>query len=327
MIVAHTLATGERKDTEMIKENLKAELEKLDELQKQYQNVIANYREHIKADRVDLLAEDDEAYKKAEEAWRAQFNKIYEDALPGVKAETTDTAAHANREQLSAELGKTAEIKNEPETTAEEPKEEAPAPDQGKEWWKDQIIEGTFAVTVFKNNVKRQNFFADAYMLPGGITKREIIEVRVRRLRETQFESYSKILGDEIIITDAETYSEVFRMELDEYAPQIFSIKHTSENTGHVRFRDGSVIGCKRESIQTYEDKISLEREAMQRNEKSKDEFSTYMRYKIRALYALEYITQYGYVLLTEAMKYAVNINQDCVMPFWEEILPEELKR
>lgn len=324
MIVAHTLAAEERKGIEMLKENLKAELEKLDQLQKQYQSVIATCREHIKADRVDLFQEDEEACKKAEEAWNTQFKKVYADALPGVEAETTNTAAQINRAQISEELEKVVKIQDGPEIAAEESKEEASAPDQGKEWWKERTIEGKFVVTVFKNNVERRNFIADAYMLSGGITEREIIEVRVRQQGKGYFKKYSKILGDEIIITNAETYNEVFRMELDEYTPQIINIEYTGENIGYVRFRDGSVIGCKKESIETYETKINSECKAMQRHEKSMDEFSVYMRYKLRALYALEYITQYDYVVLTEAMKHAVNINQDYVMPFWEEIMLEE---
>ncbi|RHQ61673.1 hypothetical protein DWY36_02585 [Firmicutes bacterium AF25-13AC] len=61
----------------MVKESLKRELEKLDELQRKYEQVMGNYIVHIRSDRVDLFAQDEIAYKEAMEAWRIQFDRIY----------------------------------------------------------------------------------------------------------------------------------------------------------------------------------------------------------------------------------------------------------
>lgn len=52
------------------------DLKNLDELKERYEQTVARYREHIKAD---IFSEEDEkAYKEAYDTWRAQLDKVYD---------------------------------------------------------------------------------------------------------------------------------------------------------------------------------------------------------------------------------------------------------
>ena len=61
----------------MTGENSKAELDKLDKLQEEFEQAMKTYHEHLRADRIDLLREDDKVWKEKEKAWREQFEKVY----------------------------------------------------------------------------------------------------------------------------------------------------------------------------------------------------------------------------------------------------------
>lgn len=58
----------------MMGENSKVEL--VDKLREEFEQAIKTYREHLHADRIDLLKEDDKVWKEKEKAWREQLNKV-----------------------------------------------------------------------------------------------------------------------------------------------------------------------------------------------------------------------------------------------------------
>ena len=59
----------------MMGENSKVEL--VDKLREEFEQAIKTYREHLHADRIDLLKEDDKVWKEKEKAWREQLEKVY----------------------------------------------------------------------------------------------------------------------------------------------------------------------------------------------------------------------------------------------------------
>ncbi len=104
----------------MIGENTKPELAKLDRLQEEFEQAIKTYREHLRADRIDLLREDDKVWKEKEKAWRDQLEKVYPSCFPIRQKETVEMTTRENRDQLQDKLETlTVEFTSEPEVLEE----------------------------------------------------------------------------------------------------------------------------------------------------------------------------------------------------------------
>ncbi len=182
----------------MVKESLKRELEKLDELQRKYEQVMGNYIVHIRSDRVDLFAQDEIAYKEAMEAWRIQFDRIYRmsDRTEECQEENKETAAYESCAESQDVL--TSLVNVGPVLSAK------------------RREKGLFIVTVFKDDVQQEIFSAEEYEIPVGVPESKCTVIKVKRQGCQFFERYSKWLGYEVLISDAETGNYIYSMQTGE---------------------------------------------------------------------------------------------------------------
>ena len=272
----------------MSDETMKNGFVKLDELQKKLKEAIATYRMHVRMERVDLMAEDDAAYREAESAWRARLKELYprRDSVAGHKEETAEDAARVNRDKLRDQLETMqTEFTSEPER--EEQIEECTE------------YNGNYIVNIYRYGKRVKSYKTDAFEVDRDIPLKEMVEVRVRPVWGGWFREYTTLLGDNVVILDAETSDIVFRLDQNEDTLLIDVLGHAGEKVGRVCFMDGVTCECRHsESLQTYEVEMRREYADMYQRYKMPDEVYQHTLHKISALYALGNISQHGYVYL-----------------------------
>lgn len=274
-------------------ETIKIELEKLDELQKKREAALNTFRKHLQADRVDLLEQDDEAYREADDAWRAQFEKVYprKGSVAGCKEETAEDAAHENRDKLCDQL-EAMQV----EFTSESENQYGEKEEQIEECYE---YNGNYIVNIYRYGKRVKSYKTDAFEVDCDIPLKEMVEVRVRPVWGGWFREYTTLLGDNVVILDAETSDVVFRLDSSEDTLLIDVLGHAGEKVGRVCFMDGVTCECRHsESLQTYEAEMRREYADMYLRYQMPDEVYQHTLHKISALYALGNVSQHGYVYL-----------------------------
>ncbi len=223
----------------MVSESVKAELDKLDKLQEEFEHAMEVYQAHVRANRFDLLREDDKAWKAAEKAWQEQIKKVYPNCIFGYD-KVAETATHENRNQLQDKLETLAvEFTAEPETL-EEPDDLAEAFSASEEQLR-QItdenrmkgnlellarehfeegtstrFEGDYIASIYRYGKKVNSFPITAYELDSDIPSKEMIEVRMKPTWSSCFRKETILTGESVILMNAKTQEIIFRLNSSE---------------------------------------------------------------------------------------------------------------
>ena len=97
----------------MMGENSKVEL--VDKLREEFEQAIKTYREHLHADRIDLLKEDDKVWKEKEKAWREQLEKVYPSYHKATEITENSDQLHDKLETMAVEFTCEPEVPEEPD--------------------------------------------------------------------------------------------------------------------------------------------------------------------------------------------------------------------
>ena len=307
----------------MVSESVKAELDKLDKLQEEFEQTMKTYREHLHADRIDLLREDDKVWKEKEKAWRDQLEKVYPNCFPIRQKETVEMTTRENRDQLQDKLETLAvEFTSEPEepddleddfTAAEAQWNQftietqlKSSLDQFARGWKRCPEEGTknryegdYIVSIYKYGRRIENFPITAYELDSDIPLKETIEVRVKPTWGDYFKKCTTLDGESVVLVDAKTKEIALRLTPNEGALMIDSFGQTMEHAGRACFMDGTRIQFTLPiSADVYGGMMSIEYATMYAQRRLPDEVYWHTLHEITTLYALGCITQYEYFFL-----------------------------
>lgn len=315
----------------MVSESVKAELDKLDKLQKEFEHAMEVYQAHVRANRFDLLREDDKAWKAAEKAWQEQIKKVYPNCIFG-HDKIAETAAHENRDQLQNELGMLAdEFRSELELDEfrreleglEEPDDLADDFTAAEIQWhqitdenrmKENLellarehfeegtstrFEGDYIASIYRYGKLVIGFPADAYEIDSDIPIKEMIELRVKPTWSSCFRKETILTGESVILVDAKTQEIVFRLNSNEEIFLVDSFGQTASNAGRACFMDG--VRCQFASpvsVEEYRGMMCLEYATMYSQEKMPDEVYWHTLHEITTLYVLGCVSQYGYAFL-----------------------------
>lgn len=268
----------------MTGENSKAELDKLDKLQEEFEQAMKTYHEHLRADRIDLLREDDKVWKEKEKAWREQFEKVYPSCRKA--AEITEN------DQLQDKLCRIADenrMKENLELLAREHFKEGTS----------TRFEGNYIVSIYRYGKMVIGFPADAYEIDSDIPIKEMIELRVKPTWSSCLRKETISTGNSVILVDAKTQEIVFQLNSNEETLLVDSFGQTDSNTGRACFMDR--VRCQFASlvsVDEYRIAMCLKYATMYSQGRMPDEVYWHTLHEITTLYVLGCISQYGYIFL-----------------------------
>lgn len=293
----------------MTGENSKAELDKLDKLQEEFEQAMKTYHEHLRADRIDLLREDDKVWKEKEKAWREQFEKVYpscrkaaeitendqlQDKLETMAVEFTcepddlAEAFNASEEQLRR-IADENRMKENLELLAREHFKEGTS----------TRFEGNYIVSIYRYGKMVIGFPADAYEIDSDIPIKEMIELRVKPTWSSCLRKETISTGNSVILVDAKTQEIVFQLNSNEETLLVDSFGQTDSNTGRACFMDR--VRCQFASlvsVDEYRIAMCLKYATMYSQGRMPDEVYWHTLHEITTLYVLGCISQYGYIFL-----------------------------
>lgn len=306
----------------MVSESVKAELNKLDKLQEEFEYAMEVYQAHVRANRFDLLREDDKAWKAAEKAWQEQIKKVYPNCIFG-HDKIAEMATHENRDKLQDKLETLAtEFTSEPETL-EKTDDLTEALDASEEQlrqitdenrMKENLellarehfeegastrFEGDYIVSIYRYGKKASSFPITAYELDSDISSKEMVEIRVKPTWSSCFRKETILTGESVILMDAKTQEIVFRLNSSEETLLVDSFGQTAFNAGRACFMDG--VRCQFMfpiSVDEYRETMCRAYATMHSQERMPDEVYWHTLHEITALYVLGCISQYGYIFL-----------------------------
>lgn len=311
----------------MVSESVKAELDKLDKLQEEFERTMEVYQAHVRTNRFDLLREDNKAWKAAEKAWQEQIKKVYPNCIFGYD-KVAETVTHQNRNQLQDKLETlTAEFTSEPELEVlEEPDDlendftaaearwsqfttetqlKASLDQLARGWGKypegstKNKYEGDYIINIYKHGRRVQSFPVTAYELDSDIPLEETVEVRVKPTWGDCFKRCTTLTGESVVLTNAKTKEIVLRLYPNEGTPVIDSFGQTIGDAGRACFMDGTRIQFTLPiSADVYGGMMSIEYATMYAQRRMSDEIYWHTLHEIITLYALGCISQYEYFFL-----------------------------
>lgn len=311
----------------MVSESVKAELDKLDKLQEEFERTMEVYQAHVRTNRFDLLREDNKAWKAAEKAWQEQIKKVYPNCIFGYD-KVAETVTHQNRNQLQDKLETlTAEFTSEPELEVlEEPDDlendftaaearwsqfttetqlKASLDQLARGWGKypegstKNKYEGDYIINIYKHGRRVQSFPVTAYELDSDIPLEETVEVRVKPTWGDCFKRCTTLTGESVVLTNAKTKEIVLRLYPNEGTPVIDSFGQTIGDAGRACFMDGTRIQFTLPiSADVYGGMMSIEYATMYAQRRMPDEIYWHTLHEIITLYALGCISQYEYFFL-----------------------------
>lgn len=301
----------------MMGENSKVEL--VDKLREEFEQAIKTYREHLHADRIDLLKEDDKVWKEKEKAWREQLEKVYPSYHKATEITENSDQLQDKLETMAVEFMCEPEVPEEPDdlendfNAAEVQWNQFAAVTQlqasldqlARGWGKYPKVstkneyEGDYIVNIYKHGRRVQSFPITAYELDSDIPLEETIEVRVKSTWGDCFKRCTTLTGEGVVLTDAKTKEIVLRLYPNEGTPVIDSFGQTIGDAGRACFLDGTRIQFALPiSADVYGGVMSIEYATMYAQRRLPDEVYWHTLHEITTLYALGCITQYEYFFL-----------------------------
>ena len=299
----------------MTGENSKAELDKLDKLQEEFEQAMKTYHEHLHADRIDLLREDDKVWKEKEKAWREQFEKVYPSCRKAAEI-TENDQLQDKLETMAVEFTCEPEVPEEPDDLAEafnaseeqlrriadENRMKENLELLAREHFKEGTstrFEGNYIVSIYRYGKMVIGFPADAYEIDSDIPIKEMIELRVKPTWSSCLRKETISIGNSVILVDAKTQEIVFQLNSNEETLLVDSFGQTDSNTGRACFMDR--VRCQFASlvsVDEYRIAMCLKYATMYSQGRMPDEVYWHTLHEITTLYVLGCISQYGYIFL-----------------------------
>lgn len=298
----------------MMGENSKVEL--VDKLREEFEQAIKTYREHLHADRIDLLKEDDKVWKEKEKAWREQLEKVYPSCHKATEITENSDQLQDKLETMAVEFTCEPEVPDEPDDLVEAcsaaEKRWHQITDENRmkenleliarEHFKEGAstrFEGDYIISIYQYGKKVSSFPIIAFEIDGDISLKETIEVRVKPTWSSYFRKETILTGKSVVLMEAKTQEIVFQLNSNEENLLVDSFGQTVSNAGRACFMDG--VRCQFAfpvSVDEYRGVMCLKYATMYSQGRMPDEVYWHTLHEITTLYVLGSISQYGYIFL-----------------------------